>query len=198
MFLTLDPPPSYSSGLFCPLLVLSQIQTVLLSWWHLSDWSLGWAVESGMGQSDPGCHWQPWQYQIPVSVGLCQKRSVHYCHCLPLEHSRKEACKCSSLKTKPPWKASQVWEKSLENKFQNKRMLSQMGALSGKSGMVRRYTTESHNAGHFGVQLLFNFHPNGQVTTHAICTYFCLKREDSSSKLNFLRMVPSISAARDS
>lgn len=72
MFLTLDLPPSYSSGLFCPLLVLSQIQMVLLSWWHLSGWSLGWA-ELGMGQSDPRCHWQPWQCQIPVSVGLCQK-----------------------------------------------------------------------------------------------------------------------------
>lgn len=107
MFLTLDLPPSYSSGLFCPLLVLSQIQMVLLSWWHLSGWSLGWA-ELGTGQSDPGCHWQPWQCQIPVSVGLCQKRSVYYCHRLPLEHSRKEACKCSSIKTKPPWRASEV------------------------------------------------------------------------------------------
>lgn len=97
-------PPSYSSGLFCPLLVLSQIQMVLLSWWHLSGWSLGWA-ELGMGQSDSRVSLATWQCQIPVSVGLCQKRSVYYCH-RHWSTCEKEACKCSSIKTKPPWKAS--------------------------------------------------------------------------------------------
>lgn len=30
-------------------------------------------------------------------------------------------------------------------------MLSQMGASSEKNWIVRRYTTESHNTGHFGL-----------------------------------------------
>lgn len=87
MFLTLELPPSCSPGseVFCPLFVVNLTQKVLLSWWHLNDWSLESLAELGMGQSGPVCHWQSWQYRIPVSVGLCQKRSVHYCHCLLLE-----------------------------------------------------------------------------------------------------------------
>lgn len=79
-FLTLERPLSCcpGSGVFCPLFAVNQTQKALLSWWHLNGWSLEWVAELAMGQSDPACHWQPWQYQIPVSVGLCQKRSVRY------------------------------------------------------------------------------------------------------------------------
>lgn len=110
LFLTLESPPSCSpgSGVFCPLLVVNQTQKVLLSWWHLNGWSLEWTAELGMGQSGPVCHWQSWRYQTPVSVGLYQKRSVHYCHCLLLECFRKETRMCSWLKIEKPWIASKV------------------------------------------------------------------------------------------
>lgn len=84
-----------------PSVALSQIQMVLLSWWHLSGWSLGWA-ELGTGQSDS------------VSLATLTVSNTRFCWALSKEvfiiatayhwSTLEKRRKCSSIKQSHPEK----------------------------------------------------------------------------------------------